>query len=139
VRSNGSHANERTGIRHRWRDYRTASGHSPVGKFIDGLPDDDAAAVLAAMDEVRKHGLRAARHLEGEIWEVRADGRRVIYRILFAQEGRHGQVMLALEAFNKKTRRTPRTAIELAKRRLLDWRARGERQRMAGWKKRPHR
>jgi phage-related protein len=78
------------------------------------------------MAEVRDRGLVAARHLDGEIWEVRVDGDRVIYRVLFAEEGTRGRVLLALEAFNKKTRRTPRDTIKLAQRRLNDWRRRGE-------------
>lgn len=115
-------------VRRRWRDYRTAAGRRPVAEFVESLTDRDAAAVLAAMAEVRERGLRAARHLEGEIWEVRADGERVIYRVLFAQEGVRGQVLLALEAFNKKTRRTPPATIALAQRRLADWRRRGSAQ-----------
>jgi phage-related protein len=95
-------------IRRRWRDYRTASGRSPVEKFIEELSDSNAAAVLAGMEEVRDRGLRAARHLDGDIWEVRVDGDRVIYRILFAEEGSRGQILLALDGFNKKTQKTPR-------------------------------
>lgn len=40
--------------------------------------------------------------LESEVWEVRVDGDRVIYRILFAEEASRGQILLALEGFNKK-------------------------------------
>lgn len=108
-------------------------------EFIDGLSDDDAAAVLAGMAEVREKGLIAARHLEGEIWEVRVDGDRVIYRVLFAEEGARGQVLPALEAFNKKTQKTPPATIELAKRRLRDWRRRGDTKRAAQGKRPPHR
>jgi hypothetical protein len=68
--------------RRRWRHYETVSGNRPVLDFIRKLPDDDKAAVLAAMSEVRRDGLRAARHLRGELFEVRADGDHVIYRIL---------------------------------------------------------
>ena len=76
------------------------------------------------MKEVRQRGLEAARHLDGEIYEVRADGRGVICRV-FAPEGKHKQVFLSLEAIKKKTQKTPSNAIGLAKRRLRDWRARG--------------
>ena len=78
------------------------------------------------MEEVRDRGLRAARHLDGEIWEVRVDGDRVIDRILFAEEGSRGQILLALDGFNKKTQKTPRSTIDLARRRLADWRRRGD-------------
>jgi len=87
--------------------------------------------VLAAMEDVRERGLRAARRLDDEIWEVRADGDRVIYRVLFAPEGSHGQVLLALEAFSKKTQKTPPSTVKLARRRLMDWRRRGDAKREA--------
>ena len=116
--------------RRRWRDYRTSSGRRPVREFLDELSDADRAAVLAGMEDVRDRGLRAARHLDGDIWEVRADGDRVIYRLLFAQEGSRGQILLALEGFNKKTRKTPPPVIELAIRRLAVWRRRGDRLRV---------
>lgn len=89
----------------RWRDYRTAAGRRPIKEFIDALSDTDAAAVVAAMKDVRETGLAAARHLMGEIYEVRADGDRQTYRILFAPEGRRSQVFLALEGFSKKTQK----------------------------------
>ena len=110
--------------RRRWRDYRTPAGRRPVSEFIDRLSDADAASVVAAMKEVALAGTAVARHLRDDIYEVRADGDRTIYRILFAPEGRHGQVLLALDAFAKKTRKTPPRAISLAERRLRDWRAR---------------
>ena len=109
----------------RWRDYRTAAGRRPIKEFIDALSDTDAAAVVAAMRDVRETGLAAARHLRGEIYEVRADGDRQTYRILFAPEGRRSQVFLALEGFSKKTQKTPPEKIRLAERRLADWRRRG--------------
>ncbi len=92
--------------------------------FIRKIPDEDKAAILAAMKEVRRDGVRAARHLQDELFEVRADGGRVIYRILFAREGEQGQVLLSLVAFKKKTQKTPPAQIELAARRLRDWRSR---------------
>jgi phage-related protein len=93
---------------------------------LDSLDDQDLASVAAAMKEVRQEGLKAARHLDGEIYEVRADGRGVIYRVLFAPQGKHKQVFLSLEAFKKKTQKTPAATIQLARRRLNDWKRRGE-------------
>jgi phage-related protein len=109
----------------RWRDYRTAAGRRPIKEFIDGLSDVDAASIAAAMKDVREVGLVAARHLRGEIYEVRADGDRQTFRLLFALEGQRGQVLLALEGFSKKTQKTPPEKIRLAERRLADWRRRG--------------
>lgn len=112
-------------MRHRWRDYTTAAGRRPVKDFLSRLDDADLASVAAAMKEVRREGLRAARHLEDEIYEVRADGKGVIYRVLFAPQGKRKQVLLSLEAFKKKQQRTPPQSIALAKRRLRDWERRG--------------
>lgn len=109
----------------RWRDYRTAAGKRPVREFIVGLSDADAAAVLAAMAAVRAQGLRVARHLNGDIYEVRADGDRQTFRVLFANEGKSGQILLSLDGFSKKTQKTPPEKVRLAERRLADWRGRG--------------
>ena len=113
--------------RHRWRDYSTAAGRRPVKEFIDELGDVDAAAVVAAMKDVAREGLSAARHVRGEIYEVRAAGDRSSYRVLFALEGRRGAVLLALEAFRKSTQRTPPRLVDLAESRLADWRRRASR------------
>jgi phage-related protein len=62
---------------------------------------------------------------------VRVDGDRVIYRIMFAEEGSRGQILLALDGFNKKTQKTPPSILKLAKTRLADWRQRGDQEREA--------
>jgi phage-related protein len=113
-------------VKRRWRQYRSAAGKEPVKEFIAGLSDADAASIVAAMKEVRDRGSGAARHLDGDIWEVRADSDRVIYRILFAEEGKRSRILLALEGFQKKTQKTPPGKIAIAKRRLRDWRGHGE-------------
>jgi phage-related protein len=66
-------------------------------------------------------------HLRGEIWQVEIDGKRVIYRLLFAEEGRFSQVLLALEIVNKKWQSAKSRHIAVAERRLAHWRARGRR------------
>jgi len=114
-------------VTHRWRDYRTASGRRPIKDFLSGLSSEDLAAVVAAMSEVRRCGLVVARHLDGEIYEVRADGKAVTYRVLFAPQGKRQQILLSLVAFKKKTKKTPSGAIRLAKSRLRDWKNRGKR------------
>jgi phage-related protein len=114
-------------VRRRWRFYETAAGRRPVRDFLDGLDDDDGASVVAAMKDVSINGLEVARHLRGDVYEVRAVGDRQAFRVLFAVEGSRGQVLLAVEAFSKKTQKTPGAKVTLAERRLRDWRARGRR------------
>ncbi|MDB5057992.1 MAG: hypothetical protein JWO59_1464 [Chloroflexi bacterium] len=105
--------------------YSTAAGNSPLGDFIDGLSDYDAAEVAAAMKRVALDGPEAARHLRDNIYEVRVAGLDQIYRILFAPVGRYQHVFLSLEGFSKNTQKTLPAKITLAEHRLEDWLKRG--------------
>ncbi|MFP5225292.1 MAG: type II toxin-antitoxin system RelE/ParE family toxin [Actinomycetota bacterium] len=116
---------QRRSIRGRWRAYTTRAGRSPLADFLADLPDQDAAELLAAMKEVSMVGLSAARHLRGDIWEVRSFSDTRGYRVLFSREGNKGRILLALAAFSKKTQKTPDRLLLLAERRLADWRNRG--------------
>ena len=111
--------------RRRWRDYRTVSGRRPVREFIAELPNDDLAAIAAAMKDIQLHGNQSAHHLRSDIYEVRAYATNRHYRILYATEGRSDQILLSLHALVKKTRSAPIRDIDLADRRLRDWRSRG--------------
>jgi len=99
---------------------------------LDQLSDEDAATLAVAMKEV----LRAGRshpdvnNLRGDIWQVEIHGKSVIYRLLFAEEGRYGQVLLAVLLVAKKWQKARKQHIELAERRLTDWRRRGRKKRV---------
>ncbi len=56
----------------------------------DRLPVGDRDEILSAMKDVEVNGLAVARHLRGDIYEVRADGRQATYRVLFARETTRG-------------------------------------------------
>jgi phage-related protein len=114
-----------------WRDYRTEAGGRPVKDFIDRLNDEAAASVAAAMREVRNEGLPAAKHVRNEVYEVIAETKDLWIRILFAQQGRYSQVLLALLAFEKKTNKTPPQEIDLAEKRLSSWKDRGRKRKAA--------
>lgn len=109
-----------------WRFFTNARGERIVERFITEQTDADAAVIAVAMERVQRGGVQAARHLRGEIYEVRVAGDRKQFRILFAVEGSYNQVLLALESFTKKTQKTPPEKIELAEERLAEWRRRGE-------------
>jgi len=108
----------------RWWDYETAAGNRPVKAFLMSLTSEDRAAIQAEMAIVKAQGMREARHVRGDIYEVRARGKDGIYRILFAREGKYKHVLLALEGFTKKMQQTPTRSIEVAETRLADWRSR---------------
>lgn len=73
----------RTQRKRRWRFYATEAGRKPVRSYLDELSDAEAATMAAAMRDVATVGVKAARHLRGDIYEVRADGDRQAYRLLF--------------------------------------------------------
>ena len=108
-----------------WREYRTVNGSRPVKEFLLALPDEDRAAILAEMANVRDHGKKVARHIRGDLYEVRTIYNTNAYRILFACQGRFDQILLSLEGFQKKTQSTPKRSIKLAEQRLADWKRRG--------------
>src|SRR5438552_4138217 len=105
----------------RWRDYTTPAGRRPLRDFFAALTDEEAVEVAAAMKDVSKNGMAVARHLRGEIYEVRADAQHRSFRLLFTQETRF--ILLGLSAFEKRTQKTPKAEIDLAERRLESWRS----------------
>jgi phage-related protein len=119
-------SSERSDHKRQWRDYQTESGARPIKDFLFALPDEDRAAILEEMENVREHGKSVARHLHEDIYEVRAIYNTKAYRILFACEWHFNHILLSLEGFQKKTQQTPKTNIKLAEQRLADWRRRGK-------------
>src|SRR5438552_3926967 len=71
--------------------------------FLDGLTDEEVATIVAGMKEFAAEGLAAARHLQGEIFEVRADASTRSFRLLFSTEGRWSRILLSLSVFEKRT------------------------------------
>ncbi len=100
----------------------------PARAFLDERTDVDAAAVVAAMQEAAIVGLGAGRHLRCDIYGLRVDSGKQAYRLLFAAEGRQSQGAAGPGDIAKKTQKTPAAKIDLASRRLADWRARASRQ-----------
>jgi len=84
------------------------------------LPPDVRASFEHIVELVRTFGLERVhephiRHIEGRIWEMRLRGRDGIARALYVTASQRRVVILRV--FTKKTRRTPRGEIELARRR----------------------
>jgi len=100
--------------------YTTASGRSPVLDYIDTLPVLEQAKVRNAIRLLEEFGtelgLPDARPLKDKLWELRAGAHRLIY---FAHVG-HSFVIL--HAFHKQTRTTPKQDLDLALRRMGEYR-----------------
>ena len=88
-----------------------------------GLPDDMQARFLhiaGMLEELgpQRVGLPHVRPLGDKLWEMRMTGRDGIARaVYFASSGRR---LLVVRFFVKKTEKTPRREIELARQRMED-------------------
>ena len=109
-----------------WRLYRTGSGNRIVQDELNELDTHTRAEFTAAMKEVVVLGIReTSKSIRGDIRQIEADGPDgTTYRLLFAQDGHVGQILLAVVLFEKRTQKTPDRQIELAEVRLEDWRRR---------------
>lgn len=87
------------------------------------LPKDMRAKFEHIVKMIESFGLERMRepyvkHLEGPLWEMRLTGRDGIARSLYITAT--GRRVVVLRTFQKKTKKTPRSEIELALRRAKE-------------------
>ena len=101
--------------------YRSASGDEPVRDWLKALDKTDRQAIgedIAYVQYKWPIGKPRVDHLRGSVWEVRSKIGNRIARVLFTVE--HSEMIL-LHAFIKKTAQTNPADIELATKRLKEW------------------
>ncbi len=84
---------------------------------IEALPADIRARLARIVDLIETLGLHKVREphvkpLGNKLWEMRMKGRDGIARAIYVTA--HERRVVILHAFVKKTRKTPRRAVELA-------------------------
>lgn len=102
--------------------YRTSSGDEPVREWLKALNKADRQAIgedIAYVQYKWPIGKPRVDHLRGSVWEVRSKIGNRIARVLFAVEQSE---MILLHAFIKKTQQTNTADIDLAIKRLKEWR-----------------
>lgn len=85
--------------------------------FIASLSEADARKVFYVLDMLKIHERLAAKfvkHIEDGIYELRAEHAGNNFRVFFIFD--EGYIVLLFNGFQKKTQKTPRKEIELAKR-----------------------
>ncbi len=100
------------------RFYRSETGAEPVREWLGGLPKADRRIIgvdIATVEYGWPVGMPACRPIGQGLWEIRSNlpGNR-ISRVLFCVAEGH---MVLLHAFIKKSRRTPKADIDIARRR----------------------
>lgn len=101
--------------------YRSANGDEPVREWLKSLHKADRQTIgedIAYVQYKWPIGKPRVDHLRGDIWEVRSKIGNRIARVLFAVES--SEVIL-LHAFIKKTQKTDPSDIDLANKRLKEW------------------
>ncbi|MDA8363699.1 MAG: type II toxin-antitoxin system RelE/ParE family toxin [Gammaproteobacteria bacterium] len=99
----------------------TVRFHPASEQELRALPGDMQARILRVAELLemfgpQRVGMPHVRPLEGKLWEMRAQGRDGIARAVYV--AMQGRMLTVLHVFVKKTQRTPRAAIETARKRL---------------------
>lgn len=106
--------------------YQKENGESPVLDYMREIAknkDKDSRIKLNKLAQyikvLEQMGTRAGepivKHLDGEIWELRPSGNRVLFAAVI------GGRFVLLHLFRKSTQKTPQAEIEQAKRELADY------------------
>jgi phage-related protein len=103
--------------------YEDEHGRQPVAGFLDSLDTRTRARFRWSMEQLRVRNVQSrfplVRHLEGELWELREESQTNIYRIVYFFYA--GRRIVFVHGFQKKTDRTPRRELELARNRHQDF------------------
>lgn len=95
--------------------YKSASGNEPVRQWLKSLPREDRKIIGEDIKTVQfgwPLGMPLIRKLDKGLWEVRSRLDRRIARVLVTVED---DVIVLLHAFVKKSQKTPKRDLELAK------------------------
>ncbi len=111
--------------------YVAPDGTCPVEVFLDGLDPKTRARFLWSMEQLRVRNVQAreplVRHLDDKLWELREESRTNIYRVIyFFYTGRR---IVFVHGFQKKTQKTPRKELDIARARYVEFLSREERNR----------
>jgi phage-related protein len=99
--------------------FRTASGREPVREWLRTLDSGDRKRIGEEIKTVQfgwPIGMPLVRKMEADLWEVRVNLPDKIARVLFTlTDG----VIVLLHGFIKKDQKTPKSELDVARRRLV--------------------
>lgn len=94
--------------------FAQSSGNEPVRDWLKGLSIEDKKAIGADIMSVEfgwPIGMPTVKNLKNGIWEVRTNLENRIARVLFSI---HGDKMILLNGFIKKSNKTPLNELDIA-------------------------
>lgn len=106
--------------------YKTADGRKPAGEFIRSLDDVARQQIVHELRNLESMGNllneEKSKHLEDGLFELRIKDRTNAYRMIYFFVV--GELIIVTNGFAKKTQKTPKREIELAKQYRADYLAR---------------
>jgi phage-related protein len=104
--------------------YKTSAGKSPIAEFLDNLSSKNAQKVAWVLNIIEEMDVVPGQYFQkmvntDDIWEVRVRAGSDIFRLLGFFDG--AKLVVLSNAFQKKTQKTPRKAIEVAEERKRDY------------------
>jgi len=103
--------------------FETGKGRCPVQEFIDSLDTRSKAKIARALDLLEEFGIKLgmpyAKHVEGDLWELRTRARSNQYRIIYFLYTRG--VFILLHGFTKKSGPIPQQDLRAARDRRAEF------------------
>ena len=104
--------------------YKTESGKCPVEDFLESLSSKQAQKVTWVLSLIEELPTIPSKYFKklvssDDLWEVRVNYSGDIFRLLGFFDG--SQLIVLNHAFQKKTQKTPRTAIQVAQKRKQEY------------------
>ena len=104
--------------------YRTKSGKCPVKDHLDTLSDNQVTKIAWVLKLIRELDQIPSKYFKkltnaDDIWEVRVDVGKNIFRLLGFFQGK--ELIVLTNSFQKKSQKTPINKIKLAEKRKKDF------------------
>ena len=104
--------------------YESAEGQKPIQRFLDKLDGKQAKKIAWTLQLVEEMDVVSAKYFKkmvntDDLWEVRVASGSNIFRLLGFFDG--SKLVVISHAFQKKTQKTPKQAIEIAEERKKDY------------------
>ena len=99
--------------------FKTANNKQPVRDWLKELPAEDRKTIGNDLKTAQfgwPLGMPLIRKLEADLWEVRSRLHNRIARVIFTVDGDR---MILLHGFIKKSQKTPKSDLQLARQRLI--------------------
>ena len=104
--------------------YESTEGQKPIQRFLDKLDGKQAKKIAWTLQLVEEMDVVSAKYFKkmvntDDLWEVRVASGSNIFRLLGFFDG--SKLVVISHAFQKKTQKTPKQAIEIAEERKKDY------------------